>query len=110
LTTFTDAIHQKVIQSIEAAAKSMSTARPKIEKAKASREDRNNVVSKGGEVVGALLAPGRRVADLLGALGPLFPPCKRASIILAVRLSASCSDSDTPISPIFSTCAGVNQV
>ncbi|KAH9955735.1 hypothetical protein BC827DRAFT_1378888, partial [Russula dissimulans] len=98
-----DAIHQKVIQSIEAAAKSMSTARPKIEKAKASREDRNNVVSKGGEVVGALLAPGRRVADLLGALGPLFPPCKRASIILAalIKFESDRHKKDVRVSVVY---------
>jgi len=94
LTSFADAIHQKVIVSIEAAEKAMSTARPKIEKAKTSKEDRNNVVSKGSEVVGALLAPGRQVVDFLGALGSLFPPCKQVSNALAVRVSASYSDSD----------------
>ncbi|KAH9960632.1 hypothetical protein BC827DRAFT_1342739, partial [Russula dissimulans] len=98
-----DAIHQKVIQSIEAAAKAMSTARPKIEKAKASREDRNNVVSKGGEVVGALLAPGRQVADLLGALGPLFPPCKQASNILAalIKFESDRHEKDVRVSVVY---------
>jgi len=110
LISFTDAISQKVILSIEAAENAMSTARPKIEKAKASKEDRNNVVSKASEVVGALLAPGRQVVDFLGALGPVFPPCKQVSNTLAVCVFASYSDLDTPISPILSTCAGVNQV
>jgi hypothetical protein len=93
LTSFTDVVHQKAIQSIEDAEKAMSKARGDLEKAKASKEDRNNVVSKANEVASTLLAPGRHAVHLLAGHGVLFPPCKDVSKALAVRVSSSPSDT-----------------
>src|SRR6266850_5612817 len=97
LTSFTDEVHQKAVQSIEDAEKAMSKARGDLEKAKASKEDRNNVVSKANEVASTLLAPGRQAVHLLAGHGVLFPPCKEVSKALAVRVSSS--PSDTPSYP-----------
>jgi hypothetical protein len=85
----TDVVGQKVIQSIEDAEKAMSTARPDLEKAKASKEDRNQVVDKAKEVASALLTPSYHVVHLLAGHGVLFPPCKQVSKALAVRVSVS---------------------
>jgi hypothetical protein len=99
LTSFTDVVHQKAIQSIEDAEKAMSKARGDLEKAKASKEDRNNVVLKANEVASTLLAPGRQAVRLLAGHGVLFPPCKEVSKALAVRISSS--PLDTPSYPIY---------
>jgi hypothetical protein len=104
---FPDAIHRKVIQTIEGAGNAMATARANVQMAQASKEDRNKVVAKAGEVVEALLAPSRHVVNLLSALSALFPPCKLVSGTLAVRVFFSrLSD---PRSHISSTWAGTNQ-
>ncbi|KAF8483416.1 hypothetical protein DFH94DRAFT_309695 [Russula ochroleuca] len=81
-----DAVHRKVIQSIDGAGKAMSTARANVETAKSSKEGRNKVVAKASEVVGALLTPGRHVVGLLSGLGALFPPCKQVSSALAALI------------------------
>ncbi len=65
----------------------MSVARANVESAKSSKEDRNKVVAKANEVVGALLTPSRHVANLLSGLSALFPPCKPVSSTLAVSVS-----------------------
>ena len=84
LTRFADAIHRKAIQSIDAAGQAMAVARANVELAKSSKEDRNKVVAKANEVVGALLIPGRHVVNLLSGLSALFPPCKQLSSTFAV--------------------------
>lgn len=63
----------------------MSKARTSVEKARASKENRQKVVSKASEIVNALLEPATQVANLLDGIGALFPPCKIASNTLAVR-------------------------
>jgi hypothetical protein len=65
----------------------MSKARASVEKAQASKENRDKVVSKASEVVNALLEPASQVANLLDGIGGMFPPCKVASNTLAVRTS-----------------------
>ncbi len=65
----------------------MSVARETVEKAKSSKSDRNQVVSKANTVVGALLVPSRHVIRLLSGLGALFPPFKQVSNTLAVSVS-----------------------
>jgi hypothetical protein len=86
LTSSSDAVHRKVIQSIDGAEKAMSMTRANVETAKSSKEDRNKVVSKASEVVGALLTPGRHVVGLLSGLGALFSPFKPVSSALAVSI------------------------
>ncbi|KAH9994637.1 hypothetical protein BJV77DRAFT_293127 [Russula vinacea] len=81
-----DAVHRKVIQSIEGAEKAMSMARANIQTAKSSKEDRNKVVTKANEVVGALLIPSRHAVGLLSGLGALFSPFKQVSSALATLL------------------------
>jgi hypothetical protein len=81
-----DAVHRKVIQSIDGAEKAMSMTRANVETAKSSKEDRNKVVSKASEVVGALLTPGRHVVGLLSGLGALFSPFKPVSSALAALI------------------------
>ena len=103
---FSDAVHRKVIQSIEGAGKAMSTARANVQTAKSSKEDRNTVVAKAGEVASVLLAPGRHVVGLLSGLGALFSPCKQVSSALAVSVSSWLSD---PGPQIPSTWADTNQ-
>ena len=66
----------------------MSVVRPNVESAISSKEDRNKVVAKANEVVGALLTPSRHVVNLLRGLGALFPPCKQVSSTLAVSVSS----------------------
>lgn len=72
-------------ESIEYAEVAMSKARTSVEKARASKENRQKVVSKASEIVNALLEPASQVANLLDGIGALFPPCKIASNTLAVR-------------------------
>jgi hypothetical protein len=105
-TSFLDAVHRKVIQSIDGAGKAMSTARANVETAKSSKEGRNKVVAKASEVVGALLTPGRHVVGLLSGLGALFPPCKQVSSALAVSVSSRPFD---PRSHTHTTLTGTNQ-
>lgn len=62
----------------------MTKTRTSVEKAQASKENRNKVVSKASEIVNALLEPASQVVNLLDGIGALFPPCKLASNILAV--------------------------
>jgi hypothetical protein len=104
LTFFPDAVHQKVIQSIEAAEKAMSTARPDIEKAKASKDDRNQVISKANDVASALLVPSRQVVHLLAGHGSLFPPLKQVGNAFSVRIT-----SLSPYTRSHSHNAGANQ-
>lgn len=66
----------------------MSKARTSVEKAQASKENRQKVVSKASEIVKALLDPALQVADLLDGIGALFPPCKITSNTLAVRATS----------------------
>src|SRR5947208_13252609 len=87
--SFSDAVHQKTIQSIYDADMAMSAARADLERAKASKEDRNKVVLMANQVAAALLAPGRQVVQLLAGHGVLFPPCKQVSKTLSVRVSTS---------------------
>jgi len=89
IVRLSDVVHQKAIQSIDAANKAMSMARADLEKARASKEDRNKVVSRANEVAAALLAPSRQVVQLLAGHGVLFPPCKQLSKSLSVRASTS---------------------
>ena len=63
----------------------MSKTRTSVEKARASKENRQKVVSKASEIVNALLEPASQVANLLDGLAAMFPPCKIASNTLAVR-------------------------
>jgi hypothetical protein len=70
----------------------MSVVHANVERAKASKEDRNKVVAEASEVVGPLLAPSRHVVKLLSGLGALFPPCKQVSSALAVSVSSWLSD------------------
>jgi isopropylmalate/homocitrate/citramalate synthase len=79
-----DEVYQSVTESIEYAEASMSKTRTSVEKAQASKENRNKVVSKASEIVNALLEPASQVVNLLDGIGALFPPCKLASNILAV--------------------------
>lgn len=67
----------------------MSKARTSVEKARASKENRQKVVSKASEIVKALLDPAEQVANLLDGIGALFPPCKVASNTLAVRITTT---------------------
>ena len=89
LTSPSDAVHRKVIQSIEGAEKAMSMARADIQTAKSSKYGRNKVVAKANVVVGALLTPGRHVVVFLSGLGVLFSPFKQVSSALAVGVSSS---------------------
>ena len=84
-----------MIQSIEGAEKAMSMARANIQTAKSSKEDRNKVVTKANEVVGALLIPSRHAVGLLSGLGALFSPFKQVSSALAVSVSFSTFRSTT---------------
>ena len=84
---FLDAVHQKTIQSIYDADMAMSAARADLERAKASKEDRNKVVLMANQVAAALLAPSRQVVQLLAGHGVLFPPCQQVSKALSVRAS-----------------------
>jgi len=79
-----DEVYQSVTKSIEYAEATMAKTRTSVEKAQASKENRNKVVSKASEIVNALLEPASQVANLLDGIGALFPPCKLASNILAV--------------------------
>lgn len=63
----------------------MSKTRTSVEKARASKENRQKVVSKASEIVNALLEPASQVANVLDGIGAFFPPCKVASNTLAVR-------------------------
>lgn len=63
----------------------MSKAKPGIERAKASKENRSKVVSKASEVVNAVLEPASKVADLLKFVGNFYPACGTAGSILQVR-------------------------
>lgn len=67
----------------------MSAARADLERAMASKDDRNKVVLMANQVAAALLAPGRQVVQLLAGHGVLFPPCKQVSKSLSVRTSTS---------------------
>jgi hypothetical protein len=78
-------VYHNVTESIGYAETVMSKARTSVEKAQASKENRNKVVSKASEIVNALLEPAMQVANLLDGIGAMFPPCKVASNILAVR-------------------------
>ncbi len=78
-------VYQNVTASIEYAEVAMSKARTSVEKARASKEGRQKVVSKASEIVNALIEPASQVANLLDGIGALFPPCKIASNTLAVR-------------------------
>lgn len=86
--SFTEEIHVKVVQSIETAVKVMSKARANVEKTKASKGGRGNVVSKASAISSSLLAPSRQVAKMLAGHGALFPPCKQVSKSLAVSISS----------------------
>jgi hypothetical protein len=100
-------VHQKAIQSIDDADKAMSIARADIEKAKASKEDRNTAVFKANNVAVALLAPSRHVVQLLAGHGVLFPPCKQVSNSLSVRISSSFLTPRYTISPTpHAVCSG----
>ena len=87
LTSPSDAVHRKVIQSIEGAERAMSMARADVQTTKSSKKGRNKVVSKANEVVGALLTPGRHVVVFLSGLGVLFSPFKQVSSALAVSIT-----------------------
>ena len=103
---FSDVVHQKAIRSIDDADKAMSAARADLEKAKASKEDRNKVVPRANEVAAALLAPSRQVVQLLAGHGVLFPPCKQVSKSLSVRTPIS-FDPRYTISPTpHAVCSG----
>ena len=93
--SFSDAVHQKTIQSIYEADIAMSAARADLERAKASKEDRNKVILLANQVAAALLAPSRQVVQLLAGHGVLFPPCKQVSKALSVRVSTSFFISDS---------------
>jgi|SRR6266850_268383 len=80
-----DEVYHSVTESIEYAEAAMSKARTSVEKAQASKENRNKVVSKASEIVNVLLEPATQVVNLLDGIGAMFPPCKVASNILAVR-------------------------
>ena len=80
-------------ESIEYADVAMSKARAGVEKARASKENRQKVVSKASEIVNALLEPASQVANLLDGIGALFPPCKVASNTLAVRIVTATSSA-----------------
>ena len=54
--------------SIEYAEAAMSKARTSVEKAQASKENRQKVVSKASEIVNALLEPASQVANLLDGI------------------------------------------
>ena len=71
-------------KSIEDAELFMSKAKPGIEKAKASKDGRNKIVSKASDVVNALLEPASKVADLLKFVGNFYPPCSAAGSVLQV--------------------------
>jgi len=86
-----DEVYQSVAQSIEYAEATMAKTRTNVEKAQASKENRNKVVSKASEIVNALLEPASQVVNLLDGIGALFPPCKLASNILAVRAISAAS-------------------
>jgi len=73
-----------MMESIEYAKVAMAKARTDVEKACASKEDRNKVVSKASEVVNALLEPASQVANLLDGICASFPLCKLASNTLCV--------------------------
>lgn len=64
----------------------MSKARTSVEKAKASKDNRNKIVSKASGIVNALLEPASQVANLLNGLGGLFAPCGVAGNMLKVRI------------------------
>jgi hypothetical protein len=86
-----DEVYHSVTESIEYAEATMSKARTSVEKARASKENRNKVVSKASEIVNALLEPASQVANLLDGIGAMFPPCKVASNILAVSVVSAIS-------------------
>lgn len=86
-----DEVYQSVTQSIEYAEASMAKTRTSVEKAQASKENRNKVVSKASEIVNVLLEPASQVVNLLDGIGALFPPCKLASNVLAVRAISAAS-------------------
>ena len=86
-----DEVYQRVTQSIEYAEASMAKTRTSVEKARASKENRNKVVSKASEIVNVLLEPASQVVNLLDGIGALFPPCKLAGNILAVRAISAAS-------------------
>ncbi|KLO11793.1 hypothetical protein SCHPADRAFT_891325 [Schizopora paradoxa] len=77
-----DELFKKASRSIADAETFMSKAKPGIERAKASKENRNKVVAKASEVVNALLEPASKVADLLKFVGTFYPPCGAAGSIL----------------------------
>jgi len=99
LTLSLGEVYQNVTESIEYAETAMTKARTNVEKARASKENRNKVVSKASEVVNALLEPASQVANLLDGIGAFFPPCKLASNTLSVR-AVSALPLPLVISPI----------
>ena len=103
---FSDVVHQKVIQSIDDADKVMSMARADLEKARASKEDRNKVVPRANGVAAALMAPSLQVVQLLAGHGVLFPPCKQVSKSLSVRGSNSFDPRYTVSPTPHAACSG----
>ncbi|KAI0251008.1 hypothetical protein BJV78DRAFT_1213669 [Lactifluus subvellereus] len=94
-----DEVYQGVTESLEYAETAMSKARTNVEKAQASKENRNKVVSKASEIVNALLEPALQVANLLDGISGIFPPCKVASNTLSalVKLEVDRRDNDVRI-------------
>jgi hypothetical protein len=85
-----DVVYHSVTDSVEYAEVTMSKARTGVEKAQASKENQNKVISKASEIINALLKPATQVVNLLDGIGALFPPCKVSSNILSVRVTPRC--------------------
>ena len=76
---------KQATRSIEDAEAVMASTKTLVEKAKASKDGRNKIVSKASDIVNALLEPASQVANLLNGLGAFFPPCGVAGSVLQVR-------------------------
>lgn len=84
--TCIEIIHNQALRSIEDATALMAKTQVAVEKTKNSKDGKNKVLAKAGEIVDAMLEPASKVASLLKAAGTFYPPCGVAGDLLEVRL------------------------